>query len=156
MGFAPVDAAAGCTRLAALAARALAEPWSAATIALHGAPPAGLTLSDPGLARGLAILRLAGEEAEIVDIGILPELRRQGLGRTLLEACLAAAATRGARRMLLEVAVDNRPARALYAAAGFDAVGRRRGYYARAHGAADALVLARPLTRAIAPSGGCG
>jgi ribosomal-protein-alanine N-acetyltransferase len=45
--------------------------------------------------------------------------------------------------MFLEVAADNTAARALYAAAGYQQVGQRRGYYA---GGIDALVLARPLT----------
>jgi ribosomal-protein-alanine N-acetyltransferase len=45
--------------------------------------------------------------------------------------------------MFLEVAAANAPARALYAAAGYQRVGERRGYYA---GGIDALVLARPLT----------
>ena len=49
--------------------------------------------------------------------------------------------------MFLEVAEDNRAARALYAAAGFASVGRRPAYYARP-GAADAvaaLILRRDL-----------
>jgi ribosomal-protein-alanine N-acetyltransferase len=45
--------------------------------------------------------------------------------------------------MFLEVSERNAAARALYAAAGFAEVGRRRRYYADG---ADALVLRRDLT----------
>jgi [ribosomal protein S18]-alanine N-acetyltransferase len=44
--------------------------------------------------------------------------------------------------MLLEVAAGNAPARALYAAAGFAEVGKRRRYYPDG---SDALVLAAAL-----------
>jgi ribosomal-protein-alanine N-acetyltransferase len=49
---------------------------------------------------------------------------------------------RGAAAMFLEVSDRNLPARALYAAAGFAEVGRRRRYYADG---SDALVLRRGL-----------
>ncbi|MFU1477623.1 hypothetical protein ACM25N_07930 [Roseovarius sp. C7] len=44
-----------------------------------------------------------------------------------------------------EVAEDNAGAIALYRAAGFGECGRRKGYYRRAGGAVDALVLAKDL-----------
>jgi [ribosomal protein S18]-alanine N-acetyltransferase len=47
----------------------------------------------------------------------------------------------GVRVLFLEVGVDNPAARALYAQAGFEEVGRRLGYYTRPNGLADALVL---------------
>jgi ribosomal-protein-alanine N-acetyltransferase len=48
--------------------------------------------------------------------------------------------------MHLEVAADNAPALALYQRAGFETVGRRRGYYARIEGPAqDAVLMRRAL-----------
>jgi len=45
---------------------------------------------------------------------------------------------------VLEVAIDNEPAIALYMEFGFQPVGRRPGYYAGAGGGrVDALILAR-------------
>lgn len=91
---------------------------------------------------GLALARVAADEAEILTLAVLPEARRRGVGGALLASVAAGAAARGARALFLEVAVGNAPARALYAAAGFVAVGRRRGYYP---GGEDALVLRQAL-----------
>ncbi|HRD28628.1 MAG TPA: GNAT family N-acetyltransferase, partial [Caulobacter sp.] len=63
-------------------------------------------------------------------------------GRVLVEAAAATAAARGADSLFLEVSADNAAALALYAAAGFEPAGLRKGYYADG---ADALVLRRTL-----------
>lgn len=100
---------------------------------------------------GFILCRSAGGESEILGLGVTPQQRRRGIGRTLLSAGLAQAKAYGATRMILEVAVDNDAARHLYASAGFLAVGQRRNYYVRPRGArTDALILACDLT---APSG---
>ncbi|HEY9536300.1 MAG TPA: ribosomal-protein-alanine acetyltransferase, partial [Kiloniellaceae bacterium] len=58
----------------------------------------------------------------------------------------AAAARRGARRLLLEVAEPNAGARAFYRGEGFDEIGRRRNYYRMPGGApADAVICARSI-----------
>lgn len=87
---------------------------------------------------GLLLMRVTIDEAEILTIGVLPGLRRQGIARALLGAALVKAVALGARSIFLEVDIGNQPARALYRAAGFHEVGRRRAYYANG---ADALVL---------------
>lgn len=52
----------------------------------------------------------------------------------------------GATRAFLEVAATNSPARALYAAEGWEQVGQRPRYYTAPDGSRpDALVLARDL-----------
>src|SRR5947209_197660 len=96
-------------------------------------------------AGGMVLARVAADEAEILTLAVLPDRRRRGLARALLERTMQAAARRGAGAMFLEVAEANRAARALYEGAGFVEVGRRRGYY---RGGGDALVL-----RAVIPSG---
>ena len=65
----------------------------------------------------------------------------------------AAAAARGAEECLLEVAVTNAAARALYAGLGYAPVGRRPGYYRRpARRPVDALVLRKhPIALAEKP-----
>ncbi len=116
------------------------EPWGAAAfqtqLEMHGV--IGL-LDRRG---GLLLLRVAADEAEILTIGVLPNLRRCGLARGLLRTGMAKAAELGATTMFLEVDTDNRAALALYTAAGFSQVGRRKRYYANG---ADALVLQRNL-----------
>ena len=48
-----------------------------------------------------------------------PSSRRQGLGAAITSGLAAAAAGRGARRILLQVETGNAPARALYQRCGF-------------------------------------
>lgn len=96
---------------------------------------------------GFILCRSAGGESEILGLGVTAGRRQRGIGRTLLSAGLAQARAYGAKRMILEVAVDNNAARRLYASAGFLAVGQRRNYYVRAGGVrTDALILARDLS----------
>lgn len=105
------------------AADELALFASAGPIALRAIP-------DPssGRALGLAVLRLVGRTGTIVFLGIVPEQQRQGLGKTLLRASLAELREGGARIARLAVSIDNTPALALYARAGFRGVGRARLY----------------------------
>jgi ribosomal-protein-alanine N-acetyltransferase len=102
-----------------------------------------------GEARAFIIVRVAADECEILSLGTLPSSRRLGFARALIDAAGAEAHRRGAGRMFLEVAADNLPAHDLYAEAGFAPVGRRPGYYIRAAGRADAVILsaALPLSR---------
>ncbi|MFS0884107.1 ribosomal protein S18-alanine N-acetyltransferase [Aeromicrobium sp. 179-A 4D2 NHS] len=93
--------------------------------------------------QGYASIRLFVPEAELMRIGVGLGSRRQGVGSRLLEAVEDAARSRGAERMLLEVADDNEPALALYRRAGYRETGRRRGYY---RSGADAVLMDRRLT----------
>lgn len=122
------------------------EAWGADAIALQ----LGLfgVFGFAAEAGGMLLARTAADQAEVLTLAVLPGLRRQGLGRALLEAAMAEAARRGATVMTLEVSVDNLAAQTLYRQAGFAAVGRRRRYYADG---ADALVLQAPLVDAGAP-----
>ena len=88
--------------------------------------------------QGFVLARAAAGEAEVLTLAVLPERRRGGLGGSLLAAAAAGAVLRGAEALFLEVSERNDAALALYAAAGCEAVGRRRRYYADG---ADALVL---------------
>lgn len=93
-------------------------------------------MEPPGPA-GMVLWRVAGDEAEILTIAVLPPWRRHGLGRRLLDHAMAESRTQGAAAMFLEVAADNVNAQALYQARGFVQVGVRKGYYA----GKDALVM---------------
>ncbi len=134
----PADAPA----LAALHAAAFppGQAWGADTIALLLALPGAFGSWRAGA--GLVLARMAGDEAEILTFGVIPEARRRGHGAALLREAVAAARAKGAGAMFLEAAAGNAPALALYAREGFAEVGRRRRYYSDG---ADALVLRREL-----------
>lgn len=121
------------------------RPWSAAEFQALLADPAVFLETAEGHA-GFALGRAAAGEAELLTLAVDPLFRRRGIGGTLLAAFEAAARGRDAETAFLEVAEDNLPARALYAAAGYAETGRRPGYYRRADGGTvSALVLRRQL-----------
>lgn len=93
---------------------------------------------DPEI--GLIVARAVGEEVEVLTAGTGVGFRRRGIGRALLEAATVWALSAGARRIVLEVAVDNTAARALYDRAGFRPCGRRPDYYS-GEPRRDALLL---------------
>ena len=93
---------------------------------------------------GFILARDLGGEAEILTLGVLPEMRRLGIGRALLDAVIAQAGRRHIGSVVLEVAADNAAARSLYGRAGFVRVGARPRYYRRDRTAIDALILRLP------------
>lgn len=138
----PADGAA----IAVIDARANPHPWSETALRETLAVDAGVgAVDDAGMLCGFVLWRAVAGEAEILEIAVDPAAWRQGLGRRLLRAALAAAAGSGAVRCILEVRVSNAPARALYAAEGFVQCGLRRGYYRTGSGREDALLLHRQL-----------
>lgn len=136
--------------LARLHALAFDRPWSAADIASLLASPGVFALEADanGDLAGFILCRVVLDEAEIVTLAVAPLRRRSGVGGALLASALGVAGGLGAARMFLEVAQDNAPALSLYAAAGFQVVGRRAAYYPTAAGAVDALVLRVDLNSA--------
>ncbi len=119
------------------------RPWRAAEFEALLAQQSVFLLGDES---GFALGQCAGAEAELLTLAVAPEARRQGLGRALLERFHTEAASRGGATTLLEVSAQNAPAIALYTAAGYNEIGRRRAYY-RAPGGTrvDALVMSRAL-----------
>jgi len=96
---------------------------------------------------GFALSRIVADEAELLLLAVRPAFRRTGVGSILLTATATAARNRGARKLFLEVR-DGNPARVLYDAAGFRAVGCRRDYYRGRDGSVhDAHTLESDLTR---------
>ncbi|MBL8379199.1 MAG: ribosomal protein S18-alanine N-acetyltransferase [Burkholderiales bacterium] len=103
-----------------------------------------LFVSDAALL-GYAVIMFAVDEAHLLNLSIAREAQRRGHGAQLLAAVEDSAHGHGAQSMLLEVRPSNMAGRALYAKAGYQQVGLRRGYYPAALGREDALVLARKL-----------
>lgn len=94
---------------------------------------------------GFALVRVIGEECELLTLGVPDVSRRHGIAARLMTAAFDRAAHAGAVDMILEVAEDNEAARRLYDKFAFYPVGRRPRYYARDNGAADAITMKRSL-----------
>lgn len=96
------------------------------------------------------VLMLAPGEAQILNLSVVPDSRRQGLGRALLRRFVDDAVRSGAGQIFLEVRLSNVAAIGLYESEGFARVARRERYYpATAQDGAreDALVMRRALPR---------
>ncbi|MFD0704814.1 ribosomal protein S18-alanine N-acetyltransferase [Alloscardovia venturai] len=70
-----------------------------------------------------------GDDAEIMTIGVEESYQGRHIAVRLMKAMKEEARTCGAQRMLLEVAVNNAPALALYEKYGFTTIGVRKHYY---------------------------
>jgi ribosomal-protein-alanine acetyltransferase len=134
-------------------AEAIQGVWAACLGASHWSARELLQLSkngariwvafEEGCVIGAVAARVAGDEAEILNLGVAPSWRKRGVGRELMAAAVGDANRRGATRVFLEVRESNAGARAFYRGLGFEEVGRRRAYYRDP--AEDALVLALPV-----------
>jgi ribosomal-protein-alanine N-acetyltransferase len=95
---------------------------------------------------GFILVRLIGDEAELLSIAVDPKWRGKRVGQALLRAALDDLLFSAARRMFLEVDERNTAALRLYRSHGFVEVGKRKGYYPRPDGStATALVMAADL-----------
>ena len=135
--------------VSALEAQIHAAPWTPGNFrdALAAGYCASVGVRESRIV-AYGVLMLAPGEAQILNLSVVPDSRRQGLGRELLLRFIDDARRLRAEQIFLEVRVSNAAAIALYAAAGFAPVGRRESYYpALADGTPreDALVMRRPV-----------
>lgn len=98
------------------------------------------------------VMMLGPGEAQLLNLSVVPDARRQGLGRALLTRFLEHAAHLGAEHVFLEVRQGNEAAIALYSREGFVEVAQRRAYYPpRIAGTAAETALV--MRRALGPPG---
>ena len=130
-----------------------AAQWSGQTIghALEASPGYHFVCIVDGAVAGFISGRRITVEAEILNLAVKPEFRRQGLGQALVHVVLERFCRDGALQAFLEVRESNHGAISFYRRLGFREIGRREGYYSDPPEAA--LVMARP-TSPSAPSVG--
>lgn len=127
------------------AAFAQARPWSAEEFA-------GLLdqrfCHVTGDTNCFALFRVIADEAELLTIATHPNTQRQGRARACMSLWHGRARALGATQAFLDVAADNHPALALYAACGYAQSGTRTGYYPRPEGTVcDAILMSRNLSQ---------
>jgi len=131
--------------VAALEAQIHAAPWTQRNFrdAITAGYSAWLAERE-GRVVAYGVLMLAPGEAQILNISVVPDARRQGLGRALLRRFVDNARELGAEQVFLEVRVSNAPAIALYEKESFAPVARRKAYYparSESEPREDALVM---------------
>lgn len=94
------------------------------------------------------------QETHLLNLTVAPQHQRRGHGRALLLALAGWARERGDAALWLEVRQSNVAGRALYAGAGFDEVGLRRGYYPDAQQKREDAVVMRLALKAATPGAG--
>ncbi|MET0546040.1 MAG: GNAT family N-acetyltransferase [Caulobacterales bacterium] len=123
------------------------DAWTKTTIeGLFGmAGVGGLLATGAEGPRGFILIRRVADEAEILTLAVHLKSRRQGIGAILLTAAMEQLRADQVDVLHLEVGADNLAAIALYEAQNFMRSGLRRGYYQRAEGLVDAVLMQRPL-----------
>lgn len=118
------------------------DPWTRPMLAEELSRPGGIVLvgEDAGQAWGFIIGLRVMDRLEVLQVGVDPARRGEGLGAQLLSAFEVAAPR--VEEVLLEVRTTNHAAIRLYARAGYTAIATRRGYY---RDGTDALVLRKAL-----------
>ena len=90
----------------------------------------------------IAILGLTDSEIEIYFIGVQEKFRGKGLGKELLKNVISFSKAYRASTIILEVGVNNKPAKNIYRSFNFKEVGVRKNYYSIRPGfRQDALIM---------------
>lgn len=117
--------------IAELEKKCFTENWSYHILeaGLHSPYDVFFVLEQMGKVLGYANLRILAGEGEIERIAVLPEYRRQGAGRKLMDAMVDHARKHQVYAIALEVRSGNAAARNLYESYGFAGEAVRKGYY---------------------------
>ena len=121
------------------------DPWSENSISSELNNPLSywLVAEDNGVIAGYVGSQSVLDAADMMNIAVSSDYRRQGIGQALIEGLVAHLLQKNVIALLLEVRVSNIPAITLYEKLGFEQVGRRRGYYHNPR--EDALILRKEL-----------
>ena len=128
-------------QVAALEKLCFSAPWSEASAAgeLDNPLSVWLVCEDQGRVLGYVGSQTVLDETDMMNIAVLPEARRAGIGERLILSLIELLKDRGSRSLALEVRASNTPAISLYKKLGFLQVGRRPNYYRGPR--EDALIL---------------
>lgn len=134
--------------VAALEQTCFSDPWPEEILARELGNPLSLwlvALYDQTVA-GYIGSQSVMDEADMMNLAVHPQFRRQGIGKNLVVALVRELGAKGVCSLCLEVRASNAPAIALYQGLGFVPVGRRPRYYF--HPTEDALILKKKLGEA--------
>lgn len=123
-------------------------PWPIAAFVaeLSREPPSLFTLRMDGEAVAFSVIRVQPPEMDIVNMAVAPGKRRQGFGRTLMNAVLEYAAAQAVEAVFLEVRAGHSAALGLYRSVGFQETQRRHAFYKNP--VEDAVLMRRSIAAA--------
>lgn len=90
---------------------------------------------------GFIVYRIVVDEAEIITIGVNPEMRRNGIASAMIGIIEKTIKNQGVKKIFLEVASNNIPGINLYENCGFSPVGLRPKYY----DGVDAILMSKDI-----------
>ena len=127
--------------IAELEKRCFSDPWSVNSITSELNNPLSLWVVAVD---GDALVGYVGSQtvlgwADMMNLAVSPEYRRQGVGEELVEQLMTHLCSKDVSCLTLEVRASNDPAITLYHKLGFVEVGRRPNYYRNPK--EDALIL---------------
>ena len=89
----------------------------------------------------IAILALTHREVEIYFIGVAESFRGRGLGKKLLKSIISFSKYYGADFIILEVGINNIPAKNMYLSLNFIEYGIRKNYYRNSSGIRENAII---------------
>lgn len=128
-------------QVAALERLCFSMPWSENSIAAELSNPLSVWVIavDGDTVAGYVGSQTVMGEADMMNIAVLPDYRRQGVAQQLVLVLINKLKAMDAYRLTLEVRASNAPAIELYDKLGFVQVGCRPNYYSNPK--EDALIL---------------
>lgn len=137
--------AAHVAQIAEIETLCFSDPWSENSIAseLDNRLSHWLVALDGGTVSGYIGSQSVLDTADIMNVAVHPDYRRQGIGEKLMLALTEQLRENGILFLMLEVRQSNAPAIALYEKLGFLQVGLRRNYYRNPK--EDALIMRKEL-----------
>ena len=108
------------------------DPWTPFMLADELSSPASrywIALGDDGAPIGYGGVKIGGDQADVMTIGVSPRARGHGAGAAILDALVGWAREAGAAEIFLDVRPSNEAAIALYSSRGFVEIGRRPRYF---------------------------
>ena len=123
-------------------------PWSERSIATELRSEWSLWLVEErdGVVVAYVGSQSSPPEADVMNVAVSPDFRRQGIGESLMVALGEALAQKGIETLTLEVRASNEGAISLYTRLGYEQVGRRPNYYTDPR--EDALIMRKELCHA--------
>lgn len=123
------------------------DPWTPFMLADELMSPASrywITADESGAPIGYGGVKVGGDQADVMTIGVAPHARGRGAGAAILDVLLTWAREAGATEIFLDVRPSNEVAIALYRSRGFEDLGHRPRYFRNP--VEDALEMRAPLS----------